>query len=69
MQAYETLNFVLIELSKIIAPFMPFVSEYIYKELTKKESVHLDFYPDFDENSIDENLNKDMEITRNIITL
>jgi isoleucyl-tRNA synthetase len=34
MQAYETLNFVLIELSKIISPFMPFVSEHIFKNLT-----------------------------------
>jgi isoleucyl-tRNA synthetase len=69
LEAYETLNFVLIEFSKVIAPFMPFVSEYIFKELTKKESVHLDYYPEFNENLIDKDLNKDMETTRNIITL
>jgi isoleucyl-tRNA synthetase len=46
IEAYNTLNEVLIEFSKIISPFMPFVSEYIYKELTKKESVHLDLYPE-----------------------
>jgi len=33
--AYETLYYVLIELSKISSPFMPFVSEYIYRNLTE----------------------------------
>jgi isoleucyl-tRNA synthetase len=31
LEAYETLNYTLIELSKIIAPFMPFISEHIFK--------------------------------------
>jgi len=34
LEAYETLYFTLVETCKIIAPFMPFVSEYIYKNLT-----------------------------------
>jgi isoleucyl-tRNA synthetase len=33
-EAYNTLNEVLIELSKIISPFMPFVSEHIFQNLT-----------------------------------
>ncbi len=69
LEAYNTLNDVLIEFSKVISPFMPFVSEYIYKELTKKESVHLDLYPESNPWFILEDLNKNMEITRNIITL
>ena len=69
IEAYNTLNEVLVEFSKIISPFMPFVSEYIYKELTKKESVHLDLYPEYNPAFIFENLNKDMQKTRDFITL
>jgi len=39
--ALSTLAFVLIELSKMLAPFMPFLGEYIYRDLTSLESVHL----------------------------
>jgi len=34
LEAYETLYYTLVELSKIIAPFMPFVSEHIFKNLS-----------------------------------
>jgi isoleucyl-tRNA synthetase len=44
-QAYETLYEVMTTLSKIIAPFMPFLAEEIYKNLTGEESVHLTDYP------------------------
>lgn len=44
-EAYNTLYEVLVEVSKLIAPYMPFVSEYIFKNLTDKESVHLELYP------------------------
>ena len=44
--ASETLKYVLIEFSKLIAPFMPFVAEEIYQELKGSgESVHLDEWP------------------------
>jgi len=46
IEAYNTLNEVLVELSKVISPFMPFVSEYIFKELTGKQSVHLELFPE-----------------------
>ena len=44
-QAKETLDvlgFVLVETSKLLAPFMPFLSEHIFKDLTGKISVHLE---------------------------
>jgi len=44
-QAYTTLYSVMVTLCKIIAPFMPFVSEEIYRNLTGAESVHLADYP------------------------
>ncbi len=48
-QALDTLGFVLVELSKMMAPFMPFLSEEIYKDLTGKLSVHLAKWSDVSE--------------------
>jgi len=50
MAAYETLYEVLYTLSKLMAPFIPFISDELYLNLTKEkkgesESVHLTFYP------------------------
>lgn len=38
---YGSLYFVLCTLSKLLAPFNPFLSDYIYHNLTKDESIHL----------------------------
>ena len=67
-EAYQTLYHVLIELSKIMAPFAPFMAEEIFKNLTGKESVHLEEMPMADESLIDEKLNEDMKKIRDIIT-
>lgn len=40
-QAYVTLHFILENLSQALSPLAPFISEFIFKKLTKKESVHL----------------------------
>ncbi len=45
IEAFNTLYTVLIDISKIIAPLMPFISEFIYKNLTGNLSVHLTEYP------------------------
>ncbi len=51
--AYETLFYVLTTLSKIMAPFAPFLSEEIYRNLSRalpngagRESVHLEDFPE-----------------------
>jgi len=67
--AYQTLHYVLVILSKIIAPFAPFIAEEVYKNLTSEESVHLTDFPVADEKLIDEKLNSKMSETRNIITI
>jgi isoleucyl-tRNA synthetase len=53
--AYETLYHVLVTLSKVMAPFAPFLSEEIYLNLSQalpgtagKESVHLEAFPEAD---------------------
>jgi isoleucyl-tRNA synthetase len=66
--AYTTLHYVLVELSKIMAPYTPFIAEEIYKNLTEKESVHLCDFPVSEEGFVDEKLNEKMKKTRDIIT-
>ena len=43
--AFNTLYTVLITVCRTLAPFAPFISDYIYKNLTGAESVHLESYP------------------------
>lgn len=43
--AYHTLYYVLIKFSQLLAPFAPFISEEIYKNLTGDLSVHLSNFP------------------------
>ena len=69
-EAYQTLYYVLTELSKVMAPFTPFIAEEIYKNLTEEESVHLADFPMADENLIDENFTGiQMERVRAIVNL
>jgi len=58
----------LVTLSKLMAPFTPFITEEIYKNLTGEESVHLEGFPTADEKLIDEKLNQEMAKVREIIT-
>jgi isoleucyl-tRNA synthetase len=69
MEAYETLYEVLVTLSQVVAPFMPFVTEEIYKNLTSNESVHLTDFPTADSSLIDTDLNHDMDLCQKIINL
>ncbi|OGI21859.1 MAG: hypothetical protein A2808_02865 [Candidatus Moranbacteria bacterium RIFCSPHIGHO2_01_FULL_55_24] len=67
--AYQTLYTVLVELSKLMAPFTPFISEEIYRNLTGEESVHLADWPKADEKLIDAELSQDMDHARFIVTM
>ncbi|MBI5803281.1 isoleucine--tRNA ligase [Candidatus Pacearchaeota archaeon] len=68
--ARETLRYLLENLSKIIAPIIPFVAEKIYQSINgKNKSVHLENYPKFDKKKIDVNLLVDMRQVRDIISL
>jgi len=51
-------------LSKIIAPFVPFISEKIYRSLDGGESVHLCDYPVCNEEKIDDGLERKMDKVR-----
>ena len=73
--AYVTLYRVLTTLVKVAAPFVPFVTEEIYQNLvvgldkSATESVHLCSWPSVDENAIDENLEKEMDLAYTIVKL
>ena len=69
LDAYGTLHIVLVELSKICAPFMPYISEEIYKNLTGKESVHLEDWPKVNKLFIHKDMNEEHAIVRRIVTL
>ncbi len=55
---------VLLTFSKLIAPFVPFISDEIFRNLTGKESVHLEDYPEVDKGLLNEKLVKDMGLVR-----
>lgn len=73
-QAYQTLFIVLKEFSKLIAPFMPFLADEIYRNITKnqkgaEDSVHLCDWPKSNSGYIKEELNEKMAVIRKIVTL
>ena len=54
--AYDTLTEVMDVISRLLAPFMPFISEEIYTNVFQGESVHFCDYPQVDESVIDTEL-------------
>ncbi len=60
---------VLVTLCKLLAPFMPFISEEMFKNLTEENSVHLQSFPEGNKDLIDEELIKGMELVRKIAEL
>lgn len=71
-QAFETLYHVLVELSKIAAPYIPFMSEAIYQNLrenTMPESVHLCDFPTYEPLRRFEKLEDEMEAVQVTVSL
>ncbi len=67
INCYNTFYFVLVLLVKILAPFVPFLAEEIYTNLTAEESVHLADWPQFDKKLIDEKLEEEIVKARQIV--
>lgn len=73
-QAYQTLYTVLHTLAHLIAPFMPFLGDYIYRGLTSgfsfaRDSVHLSDWPDVSKKLHKPLLNEEMHVVRHIVNL
>ena len=75
INAYMTLYTVLVEFSKVCAPFVPFMTEQIYQNLVLSvdknapESVHLCDYPSMDEKLSFPEIEKDMDAVRKVVML
>ncbi len=70
--AYETLHYVLLQLSQIAAPFIPFMSDAIYRNLRMAgmpESVHLCDFPKGDATQRDEALERQMAAVMTVVSL
>jgi len=70
--AYVSLSETLWTLSKLIAPFVPFMAEHIYQTLsryglTAKESVHLESYPVVQTNRLSPKIEREMEYAKRIV--
>ncbi|MBR1469741.1 MAG: isoleucine--tRNA ligase [Prevotella sp.] len=68
--AYTTLYTCLMTVAKLLAPFAPFYSDQLYKDLGgEKDSVHLDFYPEVDESAINLDLEARMDMAQRITSM
>jgi isoleucyl-tRNA synthetase len=73
--AHHTLYMALVTLSKLLAPFTPFVAEEIYQNLVRSldddapMSVHLETWPEADRARIDESLNAETQLVKRICSL
>ena len=72
IHAYRTLRYVLVQLSKVAAPFTPFIAEAIYRNLrdeTMPESVHLCDFPTPNAAARDTALEERMAIAQRAVNL
>jgi isoleucyl-tRNA synthetase len=73
--AYVTLYRVLVTLCKVASPFVPFMTEEIYQNLvvsldaSAPESLHLCIWPEYNESSVDKDLEADMDLAYKIVKL
>jgi isoleucyl-tRNA synthetase len=75
LAAYHTLHECLVTLSKLMAPFTPFVAEEMYQNLVcsvdkeAPESVHLADWPEADASQVDQRLMEDMQLVMRVASL
>jgi isoleucyl-tRNA synthetase len=73
--AYATLYHVMVKLSRVLAPFTPFISEAIYQNLVRSvqpdayESVHHTAWPRVEEQAIDAERTAQMDLARQVASL
>ena len=73
--AYTTLYKVLVNLCKISAPFVPFMTDEIYQNLVygldnkQPESIHLCSWPEYNKKEVDTKLEKEMDLAYTIVKL
>jgi len=71
----DTLYECLVNIVKILAPSLPFITEAVYQDLKKEygllkeESIHLCGWPEYDENLINPGLEEEVRVAEEVITL
>lgn len=66
---YLTTYEILVGVAKLCAPYAPYISEELYRNLTAGKSVHLDYHPKCDESLIDNLVEKRMDLVRDLVKL
>lgn len=66
-EAYPTMFRVLVTLSQLLAPFIPYLADTIYTNLTGRDSVHLADWPKAETKLIDRPLEKKMALVREVV--
>ncbi|MEX2081635.1 MAG: DUF5915 domain-containing protein, partial [Dehalococcoidia bacterium] len=73
--AYYTLYAALVTVSKLLAPFTPFIAEELYQNLVRSidpdapESVHLAEWPVADRSALDSTLNEETQLVKRVCSL
>jgi len=65
-QAYAVLHYTLVKITQLLAPWAPFASDRVYRELTGGESVHLTDWPTAEK--VDDDVLGEMKVIRDVIT-
>lgn len=66
---YNTTYEVLVGVTKLIAPYAPFIAEEMYKDLTGELSVHLADFPVANKELIDLHIEERMDLVRDLVSL
>ena len=67
--AFRTLHLALRTVSLLIAPAAPFTADWLHRALTGGESVHLALLPEPEEGCLDDELEREMDAVRQLVTL
>lgn len=73
--AYQTLYTCLYEVARLVAPLCPFYAERVFSDLisvtgkSKNESVHLELFPEFNPQVIDESLERRMTLAQQVSSM
>jgi len=66
-QCLAVMHYLFTNLSVVLSPFIPFISEHIYTNLTGARSVHLQDWPSVDSNRLNPELEQHMDLVRKIV--
>jgi isoleucyl-tRNA synthetase len=75
LSAYNTLYHCLVTVSKLMAPFTPYIAEELYQNLVRSIdkdaplSVHLTDFPESDQSKINNNLSEDTQLAMRVCSL